>query len=158
MSPCFGRMDTSSEATEAMDDDGPARKGSLPGLPRRSTAVDRLSRKASLAGHNEAMANRYFSGFNFGSQVQLAGITQAPGKSKLDDDNAFKMQTYSMSGNEWDAFHGLSAPQPSHAMEHGLHGAPSPALIIQRPHDDPPAYGEADGVDGHQAHEVRHIV
>lgn len=178
MSPCLGRMDNSSEMSGASEDgEMPPRKGSPVTLPRRSTAVERLSRKPSMAGHNTAMANRYFSGFNFGSQVNLAGATAAQQQQQQQPDYGSKMQTYDNNNNhisakdqekaaenEWDAFQGLTAPPPRvHAGYLPGAATPSPGLIIQRPFDDPPAYGygDGDGVDGHhlqRATSVRHIV
>lgn len=146
MSPCLGRMQdtTSDTTTNDTTDDSLSRKNTFSRRP--STAAGRMSRKPSRAGHNETMKNRYLSGFG----------------GPDEGGNEIKMQTYNISpkdggrrsiDDEWKAFRGLTAPSTNY--EPFQQGAPSPGFIIQKHHDDPPAYRESDG---NVAHEPRYIV
>lgn len=109
-------MDTVSDNTNAKDGGQPR----VENLPRR---------QASRAGHNEAMANRYFSGFDSHEHFVAAG------------ENDIKMQTYNGSSGNRKSTDDRRTARPS--------------LIHQNHQDSPPAYREADG---HVAQEVRQIV
>lgn len=146
MSPCFGRMDTSSDTTDARD----GSSSRMSNMTRLGTSAgDRLSRKGSRAGHDQTMANRYFSGFGTASNEQIV-------MAQRED---IKMQTYRTSlddgrsvNNEWKAFHGWDASTKNEEDPTST----TPGLIIQKHPENPPAYGEADL--SHKAQECRYIV